>query len=106
MNEHMNETYLVEFLHLGNKHAPTVIDCAASPDHDFETAKVHALETFRQAQKSGWGGPLIDGVRILDEKHGVLFNWTLTEENQFQAAEVQHRHEATRALNLSLGLTD
>ena len=50
MNEHMNETYLVEFLHLGNKHAPTVIDCAASPDHDFETAKAHALETFRQAQ--------------------------------------------------------
>ena len=106
MNEKINETYLVEFLHLGTKHAPTVIDCAASPDHDLETAKAHALETFRQAQKSGWGGPLIDGLRILDEKHAVLFNWTLAEEQQFQAAEVQHRHEATKALNLSLGLTD
>ena len=106
MNEKMNETYLVEFLHLGTKHAPTVIDCAASPDHDFETAKAHARETFRQAQKSGWGGPLIDGLRILDEKHAVLFSWTLTEEQQFQAAEVQHRREMTKALNLSLGLTD
>jgi hypothetical protein len=45
-------------------------------------------------------------VRILDEKHAVLFNWTLAEEKKFQEAEVQHRHEMTKALNLSLGLTD
>jgi exonuclease III len=102
----MNETYVVEFLHLGDKHAPTVIDCAASPDHDLETAKAHALETFRQAQKAGWGGPLVDAFRILDEKHTVLFTWTLTEEKQFQEAEVQHRREMTKALNLSHGLTD
>jgi hypothetical protein len=49
---------------------------------------------------------LIDSVRILDEKHAVLFNWTLPEEKQFQVAEVQHRHEMTKALNLSLGLAD
>ena len=97
----MNETYVVEFLNLGN-----VVDCAASADHDFSAAKAHALETFRQAQKSGWGGPLIDSFRILDEKHAVLFNWTLPEEKQFQDAEVQHRHDMTKALNQSLGLTD
>ncbi len=102
----MNETYVVEFLHLGNKLSPTVVDSAASADHDFETAKAHALETFRQAQKKGWGGPQIDTLRILDEKHAVLFSWTLPEEKTFQDAELQHRHEMTKALNLSLGLTD
>jgi hypothetical protein len=102
----MNETYVVEFLHQGNKLSPTVVDSAASADHDFEAAKAHALETFRQAQKKGWGGPQIDTLRILDEKHTVLFNWTLPEEKTFQDAEIQHRHEMTKALNLSLGLTD
>ena len=102
----MSDTYLVEFLSLGNQRPPAVLDGAASAYHDFETVKTHALETFRKAQAPGWGGPLIDAVRVLDEDHVILFNWTLPEEKQFQEAELQRRHEMTTALNLSLGLVD
>ena len=100
----MIETYIVEYMQINHNSSSNTIDRAASVYHDLEATKEHAFETFRLAQTSRWGGPMLDAFRILNEKHEILFQWTVSDEKKLQQINRERRLASRAAAHPALGL--